>query len=296
MHGSAMEAMGFSDRPYAYEDRSMRPSLPTVTKTLLIANIVVLLLGLSKSAGLMLSDLGAFTIREAIFQGHVWQFLTFQFLHAGLGHILGNMIALYFFGSMLERLWGGKRFLVFYLLCGAAGAAFYTLLFFLRIIPGTIDTPLVGASAGIYGILTAIAIIAPATRVQFFLLPINISIRTLALVFLGIAFASAFLGIGPNRGGEAGHLGGAILGFLLTKFTYGLALLDRDRERKIIRPKAFQRRTEAKLRPRSHSSVDNPSEVDRILEKVHNHGMHSLTDAERATLSKAAESSRKRKP
>lgn len=287
--------MGFSDRPYASVNRTMRPSLPIATKYLLIANITIFFLEVFL-LGNALQRFGAFTIRESILQGHVWQILTFQFLHAGLGHILGNMIALYFFGALLERNWGAKRFLIFYLLCGAAGAAFYTLLVYLHIIPSTLNTPIVGASAGIYGILTAIAVISPNQNIQLFFLPINMTMRTFAIAILTIAFVTAILGMGPNRSGEAGHLGGAILGFLLTRFTDGLAFLDREREVKIIRPKAFQRRSEAKLRPKSSSAVDNPSEVDRILEKVHNHGMHSLTDAERTTLSKAAESSRKRKP
>ena len=74
---------------------------------------------------------GAFTIRSALMEFRLWEFVTFQFLHGSLGHVLFNSIGIYFFGPWMERWWGSKKFLLFYLLCGAAGAAFFTLLMFL---------------------------------------------------------------------------------------------------------------------------------------------------------------------
>ena len=152
--------------------------------------------------------------------------------------------------------------------------------------------PLVGASAGLYGLIVGVAFIQPKAMVQLLIPPVTLTMRTAALAFIGIAVA-VILGdilfggvIFQNSGGEAGHLGGAILGFVLMKFPF--LLRKGGRPRKIIRPPEFRRKTEPKLRPRSAVDVTTASEVDRVLDKIAKDGLQSLTEDERKLLHQAA--------
>jgi len=230
---------------------------------------------------------GAFTVASGLLGGRVWEMVTFQFLHGGIGHLAVNMIGLYFFGPWLERWWGSRRFVVYYLLCGIGGALFYALLWWVDLIPGLgPNTPLVGASAGLYGILIGVAVIAPDLRVMLVFPPIEMSMRQLALAMLGIAVLAVLTGFDGNACGQAGHLGGAILGYLLMHRQHWLAwAAGRDPNVEIIPPRAFRG-----PRPEAATDAGLAAEVDRILEKISAHGMHSLTRSERATLDRASQS------
>jgi len=262
--------------------------LTPVVKWLLISNLAIYFIDLlvfDKSMRMF----GAFAIQSALFEGAVWEFLTFQFLHGSLAHVLFNMVGLFFFGPWMERWWGSGKFLIFYLLCGAAGALFYCSLVFLNILP-QVDyfSSLVGASAGIYGIFIGVAAIAPNTMVTLYFPPITLTMRQLAIAILVIAAGSVILKVGGNEGGEAGHLGGAILGFLLVRFPVLLGWLPSNRSgSQIVRPKAF-RRSESKLRPRTRIQLDQDTEVDRILDKISRDGFQSLSSEERELLEKAS--------
>lgn len=251
-----------------------------MVRGLLIANVVVFFADVFVFKD-MLRELGAFSVANGLFGGRLWELLTFQFIHGGIGHLLANMIGLYVFGPWAERWWGSRRFIAFYLLCGMAGALFFSLLWWLGMFPDvSAYTPLVGASAGIYGILAGVAMIAPNLRVMLIFPPIELSMRQLALAVLGIAVLAVVTGFGGNAGGEAGHLGGAILGFLLVRNPHWLAwAAGRDPEVEIIPPRAFGG-------PRGGAQPDAAlsAEIDRILEKISAQGIHSITPAERATL------------
>lgn len=163
---------------------------------------------------------GYFSVDTAIYHLQVWRFLTCQFLHASAGHLIGNMIGMYFFGPIVEAHFGPRRYLAFYLLCGLAGAAGYLLLDAAHVLIYDPTTPLVGASAGIFGLLVAAAMIAPHVTIYIYFFPVTI--RTLAFIGMGLALYTVFnLGgpgsAGSNAGGEAAHLGGGALGFLLMK-------------------------------------------------------------------------------
>lgn len=287
--------MGIADRDY----HRKRPQgggflqhLTPVVKWLLIMNagIYILDMILGETSGRFhgitpLVDWGAFTVQTAVFEFRVWEFFTFQFLHGSLGHVLFNCIGLYFFGPWMERWWGSVKFLIFYLLCGAAGAAFFTLLTFARILPGE-GHYLIGASAGIYGIFIGAAVIAPNLRVMLIFPPIELSIRQLAIGLMAISVGAIAFGIGGNEGGDAGHLGGAILGFVLMRMPW---LLGGKGDLEIIRPKPPRQRPEAKLRPRTRLDINQDTAVDSILDKVSRDGFQSLTEDERATLLKASQ-------
>jgi membrane associated rhomboid family serine protease len=172
----------------------------------------------------LLTALGHFSAALAIDHLQVWRFISFQFLHANLTHLFFNMIGLYFFGPMIEGYLGRRRFIAFYLLCGIAGAATYLLLLWWNVVNVQAFTPLVGASAGIFGILMAAARIAPNARVMLLFPPIPLRLRTLAWILMAIA-ALAILTRAQNAGGEAAHLGGAVLGLVLIQFPQVLSVL-----------------------------------------------------------------------
>jgi membrane associated rhomboid family serine protease len=165
---------------------------------------------------------GRFSVNAAVFHLQIWRFLSFQFLHFNLQHILYNMIALFFFGPMIETYFGSRKYLAFYLLCGCAGAVMNVLLWAGGVYPPT--DQMVGASAGIFGVLIAAAQVAPDTQVLIYgIIPVRL--RVLAWVLLGIA-AYTVLTNGHNAGGEAAHLGGAAAGFLLIKYPQLLKFTD----------------------------------------------------------------------
>jgi membrane associated rhomboid family serine protease len=167
---------------------------------------------------------GYFSVTSAIGWMQFWRFVTFQFLHANFDHLLFNMVALFFFGPMVEKVLSSRQFVPFYLLCGVGGAVMYVLLMFIGWmvqspwvpVIGAPWIPLVGASAGIFGILIAASRIAPnAIALVFGIFPMRL--RALAWLFIAYAVFQ-ILFRGSNAGGEAAHLGGAAVGYFLMKF------------------------------------------------------------------------------
>jgi membrane associated rhomboid family serine protease len=219
--------MGWQDRDYyRYSDydtrRFGRFTGWSVTTWLIAINVVVfvvdnLLRGVLQYPPGVAGPLtlwGEFNAFLGVYHFQFWRFLTFQFLHANTMHLFFNMLALYFFGPMVEAYLGSRRYLAFYLLCGMAGAASYMLLLSMHLLIGNPFVGLVGASAGIFGILIAAAQIAPSATVMLLFPPIPMKLRTLAYVLLGIAVYTVIVN-GRNAGGEAAHLGGAALGYVL---------------------------------------------------------------------------------
>lgn len=175
-----------------------------------------------------LESWGYFSFDTAVKHLEVWRFLSFQFLHSRqlLWHIIFNMYALYLFGPIVESYLGPKRFLSYYLLCGVAGPMMYVVLMLLGVGDFSQVIPLVGASAGIFGILIACAMIAPDVRVLLLIPPIPMKLKTLVWVLIGIGVYSVLSSslklpggsvAGWNAGGEAAHLGGAAAGAFLIR-------------------------------------------------------------------------------
>ena len=284
----------------------MFSQLTPVVKWLLILNIGIYFSDVLFFEG-AIGNFGAFAISSAVFEGRIWEFITFQFIHASVGHVLMNSIGLFFFGPWMERWWGSRNFTIFYLLSGAGGALFFMLLVFGGILPpnvvGTLQdgssisypailVPLVGASAGLYGILVGVAVIAPSLKVSLLFPPVTLTMRTLALILLGIAVGSILLKFGGNEGGEAGHLGGAIVGFILVQsaILWGRSDLPGGGGfRKVgARPRVPRSDIEAKIRPRTRVDLRSQSEIDAILDKISKDGFQSLTQEERELLHRAA--------
>ena len=222
--------MGFEDRDYA---RAPQPGSPimaavrmwSVTNWLIAINIAVYVLDRFSEGAI--TEWGAFIVGNVIYGFQFWRFITFQFLHAGASHLLFNMFALYFFGVMVESYLGPRRYLAFYLLCGISGAALFLVFWRLSVMHVySADASLVGASAGIFGVLIAAARIAPDTTVMLLFPPIPLRLKTLAWIMLGIAVLTVVQS-GYNAGGEAAHLGGAALGALLIQKPQVLNVFDR---------------------------------------------------------------------
>lgn len=256
--------------------------LTPIVKWLLILNVGIYLGDLYIFEG-KLVRFGAFWLPSAVYGGHFYEFITFQFFHANLFHLFMNCMGLYFFGPWIERYLGSKLFSVFYLVCGVGGGLAFWLLTLTGILPsGDALRPLVGASAGIYGILIAVALIAPNARVMLVFPPVELSMRTVAIGVVAIAVGAIVFRIGGNEGGEAGHLGGAFVGFLLMKL-HGLQqagfIGKRKRKRTDIPPK---------IRPRTMVDLHSQTEIDAILDKISRDGFQSITDEERELLTKEA--------
>jgi membrane associated rhomboid family serine protease len=149
---------------------------------------------------------------SAVFHGQIWQVVTYLFLHAGLWHLLFNMLALWMIGTDLERTWGTRFFTKYYFVTGVGAAATSLLL---SIFSDTFYyTTTVGASGAIYGLLLAFAMYFPHRTLILFIFPVPARI---AVTILGaIAFLSSFGGPGGGITHSA-HLGGLIVGYLYLK-------------------------------------------------------------------------------
>jgi membrane associated rhomboid family serine protease len=184
-------------------------SMPPATSALILVNVLVFLaegaLGDVVATPLALWPLGS--------QFYPWQLLTYAFVHAGLGHLLFNMYALYMFGSDLERVWGTRRYLIYFLACVLAAAA--TQLLFAGL--SGAQAPTVGASGGVFGLLIAYAMLFP----QRVIMPLFPPIPMRAPVFVAVFGALELLfGVTGSMAGVAhfAHLGGLAGGFLLMRY------------------------------------------------------------------------------
>lgn len=260
----------------------MSTHLTPVVKLLLFLNIVIYFSDFLFFEHAM-RKFGNFSIPSSIHGKRIWEIITFQFLHGNVGHLVANSFGLFFFGPFLERWLSSMRFLFFYLICGVGGAVFFVLLVYLGMLPGMdYYATLVGASAGIYGIMVAVAVLAPSMKVSLIFLPISLSMRQVALICLGVSVVIVLFEIGTNSGGEAGHLGGMIAGYVLIRLASVSGLVVKKN------PKRAKRHYEPKIRPRTVVDLRSESEVDGILDKISREGFQSLSDEERDLLHRAS--------
>src|SRR5690606_24965388 len=148
-----------------------------------------------------------------------WSLFTYIFLHAGVMHLLFNMLFLYFIGIILQDLLGNKHIFRIFLFGGIVGGALF--LIFFNLIPGFKDQPLlpmVGASGGVTAVIVAAAVFTPNYKVYLFGI-FSISLKWIALIRVFIDLAG--LGDGNNDGGQLAHLGGAFFGYLYIKVVKG---------------------------------------------------------------------------
>ena len=208
------------------------PPFTFAVKWLIIANTVVylfmLLLGaVSPGLATTLTGLTAL-VPYNVAHGWIWQLVTYSFQHAGLFHILFNMLTLWMFGAQLEMGWKHRRFLEFYFYCVIAAALTTVSVAYLGTI-GTFgflgispETMTVGASGGIYGVMMAFALLYGNQEFMMFPLPVSIKAKYLVAILILISLVGALQGMGTGHRGESvayfAHLGGALFGWVYIRF------------------------------------------------------------------------------
>jgi rhomboid family protein len=240
-----------------------------VVRTLLIANLGMFLLQLTLPA---LADAMVFVPRLILVRP--WSIVTYMFLHGGLMHIGFNMLGLFFFGSRVEDRLGSQRFTILYFLSGITGAL---LSFFF-----SPYAPIIGASAGVFGVMLAFARFWPNEPILIWGI-IPVPARILVIITTVFALWSGFGGV---RSGIAhfAHLGGYLGAYIYLRWL--------DRAQTAFKRKATAAPVAATRRVEGYKAIDlttvhevNRAEVNRILDKISAHGLASLTPQERTFLS-----------
>jgi membrane associated rhomboid family serine protease len=220
---------------------------------------------------------------------HPWSVVTYMFVHANqFGHIFFNMLILFFFGPPLERIWGGREFLKFYLLCGV-GAALTSVLLYRWIGPVSV----IGASGALMGVMLAFALNWPDARVLvWFIIPVKVKYLVGVIIVLDLLATRSALG-GDAGGGVAtwAHLGGAATAWIYLR--YGDRIEARLRRMDPRRARLGVERGTGTAAAAGHTArrrrerpVDGDAldEVDRILDKIRDSGIESLTAKEKEYL------------
>jgi membrane associated rhomboid family serine protease len=234
-----------------------------------------------------------------------WQLFSYMFLHGSFSHILFNMFALWMFGMQLEMIWGPKKFLTYYFMCGLGGAVAH--LFISPLLGGS--GPLIGASGAIFGLLIAYGLLFPDQLVYFFFfLPMK------AKYAIGIFVVIELMSVGTaDNIGHLAHLGGAVIGLIYLLVTQGgFKLFSGFRIPKRNTGEywnshsnggsIFRRRpnddddlVDAEYRDvggtmtKSHGTrIITQEDIDRILDKIAASGYQNLSEEEREILIEAS--------
>lgn len=238
--------MNFGGNPLA--------SVPEVVKNLLIINVLMLFATfVAAGSNFNLSELlGLHHWSSDFFRPH--QLVTYIFMHGGITHLFFNMFALYIFGRVLEQVWGSKRFLIFYLVCGVGAGLVQLAVTELRInaminqvdpmlyekvmqdgsavlqsgknfvdnAAGTlnrlINTPTVGASGSVFGILLAFGMLFPNVQLMLIFPPIPMKAKYFVLIYGAIELYLGFANNPSDNVAHFAHLGGMLFGYLLIKY------------------------------------------------------------------------------
>jgi membrane associated rhomboid family serine protease len=237
---------------------------------LVIANVVVFFL--QQTSG-PITNLFAFVPGLALTRP--WTVVTYMFLHGGIGHILFNMLSLYFFGSRLEERLGGRRFLQLYFISGLAGALLSAVFAF--------NAPIIGASGAVFGVMYGFAHFWPRDRIYIWgVLPIEA--RWLVILTTALAL---FSGITGAQSGIAhfAHLGGFAGGFLYLRFAQRqIEAPRREWKQRVEAPVGTIDKARLARIDLSRVHEVNREELNRILDKISSTGMQSLSSSEKTFL------------
>ena len=206
-------------------------NVPTAIKNIIIINVLIMIMT-SLNENFMYETFALFYPTSPFF--HWWQPLTHMFMHGGFWHLFFNMYTLYIFGSVLERVWGTKKFLIFYFVTGLGAALIHTGVEWIQMqsymnqaaegssaalsaIHMVKMTPTVGASGAIYGVLMGYAMLYPDSIMSLVFPPISMKAKWFVLIFAGIELLTGVTGTGGGIAHFA-HLGGLIFGFILIMY------------------------------------------------------------------------------
>jgi membrane associated rhomboid family serine protease len=288
------------------DDRDyMRSASPqhrwSLTTVLLLANAVIFVIqavAVTRFGSTFFDHYLALSL-SGLAQGQVWQLLTFQFLHAGLFHLLGNLLAIYCFGRAIEESVGPKALAQLYFGSGIMGGLLQMLGAWA--VPSEFGGSVVGASAGAFGLVAAFAMMFPdrvLTLLIFFVIPLSMRART--LLWLSIALAGVGILLPGDGVAHLAHLGGIGAGCAFVRWVVHSERAAFDWARLGLRrkPRSLARVGSGQPAPwgraaRLEMDEELPSEefisreVDPILDKISAHGLHSLTERERKILERA---------
>lgn len=294
--------MSIYDRDYIREDRSPRSDFSPGSWSALVWLLVIngaVYLGNNVFFYSENRDLFGLSI-EALKSSRIWTPITYQFVHATPWHLLGNMVGLYFLGKMLMSLTSPKQLVRIYLLGGLVGGA---LQLAWNAAIGN-DAVIIGASASVLAIVIGVATLIPSQRITmllFFVIPVSLTMRQVALVIIGFNVLSLLFNFGSTA--ETGiavmaHFGGILLGWSYIHYRFHLEKASPSRAKpgkptksrfsiRVIRDgekedSADTRETGGQKKPFVSS------DVDAILDKINEEGFQSLTEAERDTLKQSS--------
>jgi membrane associated rhomboid family serine protease len=240
-----------------------QPLANSMIGKLILANIVVFFLQYVFRPHF--SNILALSPRSVIESFTVWQMFTYMFLHGGFMHLLFNMLMLWLFGSTLERIWGSKQFLRYYIVCGFGGAVF-SLVF-------SYNNYVLGASGAIFGLYLAYAMMFPDNHVYlYFLVPVKAK-----YLVAGLAIFQLVQGIsGPSGVAYFAHLGGMAAGLFFFRDTLS---------RKFMGTRTTRRRWNAFTQQRQQKQEEGENtNIDSILDKISAKGYDKLTTTEKRIL------------
>jgi len=285
--------------------------MPPVVKSLLLVNIAAYII--DELLGNQLSvQLGLFYFEHPLF--HIWQPLTYMFMHGGIMHLLFNMFALWMFGRIMEQVWGTQKFLIYYFVCGLGAAMIQELGQVVGLINPFAHT--IGASGAVYGILLAFGMTFPNERM--FVIPIPFPIKAKYLIGFYIVL-EVLEGFGMSDGvAHFAHLGGMLFGAILiliwrkqtakrsysqkgSFWTQTTTYDSYDKGNGGVMDKItglFKKKKGPKMtisygdRDKDYKyneeQKQNNDEIDRILDKVRKGGYTSLSETEKAKLFEAS--------
>lgn len=287
--------MGIYDRDYYQRERSGLPfRAPSVVTILIVTNVVLWVLNTLLSPARPVGPADAGVLGEYLGLHFTtlshpwlwWQFLTYGFVHAlTLGHVLGNMLGLFFFGRILEQLYGPKEFLRIYLAAIVAGGVVWNLISLLTGNPGSV----VGASGAIVTVVILFALNYPRQMVLFmFFIPMPAWVLGAILVALDL-FGAVFTP--QTHVAYVVHLTGAAFALAYFRLHWNLGNLSLGN----LMPRRWKARPKLRVHDPYAEQTRLNEEVDRILEKISREGEESLTRKERLTLEDASRQYQKRR-
>jgi len=289
------------DRDYmrqpAYRDRPAMPPLSFTIVLLIVCVIVFLIECAACGYPPQFAPDNYFALSVGgLRHGYVWQLLTYQFMHAGVLHILLNGWVIFVFGRVIEETLGWKKFLTLYLSSGVFGGICQVLAALLW--PNLFGGPVVGASAGAFGLVAAFAVLFPErelTLLLVFIMPIRLTAKM--LLILSAVLAGLGLAFPISNIANAAHPGGMLTGLVFIRLfiqgSWGQWRFPARRAapRQLVNVRAAKSGLwgPSAGKPDEDQSTDQflQSEVDPILDKISAHGIQSLTERERKILETA---------
>ncbi|MEE9404479.1 MAG: rhomboid family intramembrane serine protease [Algisphaera sp.] len=267
-------------------------NLPPVTLWLVVVNVVVFLVdniltGSARGNALSPATLGYFSPEKGLYGFQIWRLVSYQFLHGNGMHLLFNMIGVWVFGGMLERSMGSRRYLAFYLLGGVGGALLFAASSWVPSVASVASSSrLIGASACVFACVVGCMMRFPKQSIGMMFIPVTFTIFALGAFYLAFDLLQVLAG-GGGAGTAVAHLGGALAGYGIMRYPASIAWADHVSTGDLRQRVETQKRT-SKVKKAAVSDA----EIDRILSKVSEKGLQSLTAKEKKALNR--ETDRKR--